>query len=129
MANESADKVIATYRANVEKATGKKFDHWINIVKKSKLQKHGELVNMLKTDHGITHGYANMIVHDAKGGLEAAKDTDNLLASQYSGKENMKSWYDKIMKEVNKFGKDITVSPKKAYVSLVRKKQFAIILA
>jgi predicted transport protein len=31
------------------------------------------------------------------------------------------------MSDINKFGKDIEVSPKKAYVSLRRKKQFAII--
>ena len=127
MTKEAADKAMATYIANIEKTTGKKLDHWVNVVKKSKLQKHGELVNMLKTDHGITHGYANMIVHSAKGGFEAAKDTDNLLDQQYKGKENLKPWYDKILKEINKLGKDIQVSPKKSYVSFVRKKQFVLI--
>ena len=39
----------------------------------------------------------------------------------------MKPWYDKLMEAINKFGKDVEVSPKKAYVSLRRKKQFAII--
>ena len=127
MDKETAEKSMANYIANLEKTTGKKLEHWSNLVKKSKLGKHGELVNMLKTEHGITHGYANMIVHHAKGGFEAAKDTDNLLSTQYKGKENLRPWYDKILSEVSKFGKDIEVSPKKMYVSLVRKKQFALI--
>ncbi len=127
MTKETADKALATFFTNIEKTTGKKVVHWVNIVKKSKLQKHGELVNMLKTEHGITYGYANMIVHEAKGGIEAARDTDSLLANQYKGKEEIQSWYEKIVKEISKFGKDIEVSPKKTYVSLVRKKQFALI--
>ena len=49
------------------------------------------------------------------------------IAEQYKGKENLKPWYDKIMAEINKFGKDIEIAPKKAYVSLRRKKQFAIL--
>ena len=127
MSNESGDKAMATYIANIEKTTGKNLDHWVAVVKKSKLEKHSELVNMLKTDHGITYGYANMIVHTAKGGFEAAQDGDNLVATQYKGKENLKAWYDKLLKEIQKFGKDIEVAPKKTYVSLRRKKQFAII--
>ena len=124
---ENMDKTLQNYIANLEKATGKKLDHWAALVKKSKLAKHSELVSMLKADHSITHGYANMIVHYAKGSFDAAEDTDNLLAQQYKGKENLKLLYDKLMKEIIKFGSDIKIAPKKAYVSLVRKKQFALI--
>ena len=68
------------------------------------------------------------MVHFAKQShAGAAENETDWIEEQYKGKENMKPWYDKLMDAINKFGKDIEVSPKKAYVSLRRKKQFAII--
>ena len=128
MSSESLDKAYATQIANIEKNTGKKLDEWIAIVNKTGLEKHGELVNFLKDKHGFTHGNANMLVHYAKQShAAAAENSDDLITEQYKGKENLKPWYDKIMSEVTKFGKDVELSPKKAYMSLRRKKQFAII--
>lgn len=128
MSSVAIDKATQTQIANIEKATGKKLDEWIAIVNKSGFAKHGELVNFLKEKHGFTHGNANTIVHFAKQShAGAAENSDDLIAEQYKGKENLKSWYDKIMAEINKFGKDVEVAPKKAYVSLRRKKQFALI--
>lgn len=128
MSSESLDKAYATQIANIEKSTGKKLSEWIGIVNKSGFNKHGELVSFLKEEHGFTHGNANMIVHYAKQSHAGAAENDtDWIAEQYKGKENLKPWYDKIMNEINKFGKDIEVSPKKAYVSLRRKKQFAIL--
>ncbi len=127
MNRQQAEKTMASYRVNVEKTTGKKFDYWVNLVKKSKLEKHGELVNMLKTEYGMGHGYANLIVHEAKGGLSMDKNTNTVIDGQYKGKENLKPWYDAIIREVEKMGKDLEINPKKAYVSLVRKRQFALI--
>lgn len=128
MSSESIDKATQTQIANIEKNTGKKFEEWMTIVNKSGFTKHGELVSFLKEKHGFTHGNANVVVHFAKQShAGAAESSDDLIADQYKGKENLKPWYDKIMSEVNKFGADVEVSPKKAYVSLRRKKQFAII--
>jgi predicted transport protein len=113
---------------NLEEKTGKKIEEWIKIANGCGLEKHGEILNFLKTTYGIGHGYANLVVHYAKqshAGAEA-NETD-WIAEQYKGKDEMKTWYDKLMKSVSAFGKDIEVSPKKAYVSLRRKKQFAII--
>lgn len=122
------DKATQTQIANTEKNTGKKLDEWISIVNKSGFAKHGELVNFLKEKHGFTHGNANVVVHFAKQSYAgAAENSDDLVTEQYKGKENLKSWYDTIMKDVMKFGGDVEVAPKKAYVSLRRKKQFAII--
>lgn len=128
MGTDSIDKATQTQIANIEKNTGKKLNDWIAIVNKSGFLKHGELVNFLKEKHGFTHGNANVVVHFAKQShAGAAENSDDLIVSQYKGKENLKPWYDKIMADVNKFGKDIEIAPKKAYVSLRRKKQFAIL--
>jgi predicted transport protein len=128
MSSASLDQAYATQIANIEKSTGKKLDDWIAIVNKSGLEKHGELVSFLKEKHGFTHGNANTVVHYAKQShAGAAENSDDLITEQYKDKENLKPWYDKLMSEINKFGKDVEVAPKKAYVSLRRKKQFAII--
>lgn len=128
MSSENIDKAIQTQIANIEKNSGKKLDEWIVIVNKSDLVKHGELVNFLKEKHGFTHGNASVIVHFAKQSYAGAEEnSDDLITEQYKRKENLKPWYDKIMSEINKFGKDVEVAPKKGYVSLRRKKQFAIL--
>ncbi|MEP7144464.1 MAG: DUF4287 domain-containing protein [Ferruginibacter sp.] len=113
---------------NLEEKTGKKMEEWIAIANKSPFKKHGEILSYLKDRHGIGHGYANLIVHYAKQShAGASENLGDLITEQYKGKENLKSWYDKLMDEIEKFGKDVNISPKKAYVSLRRKKQFAII--
>ncbi len=128
MSNDPVEKATQTQIANIEKNTGKKLEEWIAIINKSGFAKHGELVSFLKEKHGFTHGNANTIVHFAKQSHAGATENDtDWIAEQYKGKENLKPWYDKIMAEINKFGKDIEIAPKKAYVSLRRKKQFAIL--
>ncbi len=128
MSSATLDKATHTQIKNIEKNTGKKLEEWISIVNKSGFAKHGELVNFLKEKHGFTHGNANVVVHFAKQShAGAAEKSDDLISEQYRGKENLKPWFDKIMAEVSKFGKDVEVAPKKAYVSLRRKKQFALV--
>jgi len=128
MSSNIIDKATQTQIDNIEKNSGKKLNDWIAIVNKSGFEKHGELVKFLKEKHGFTHGNANTVVHFTKQSHAGAADNEtDWIAEQYKGKEDMKTWYDKLMEAINKFGKDIEVSPKKAYVSLRRKKQFAII--
>ena len=113
---------------NIELKTGKSADYWIKLVKKSGLAKHGEKMKLLKEEHGFTHGYANTIVHLSKD--DSTFNTENkndLVETQYKGKESLKPIYDKLIKSILKFGDDVEIAPKKAYVSLRRKKQFALI--
>jgi predicted transport protein len=113
---------------NIEKKFGKPFGEWIKIVKKQKLEKHNEILKFLKERHGFTHGYANLVSMKARGTDSAsAESSEHLISDQYKGKENLLSIYEKIIKEISTFGNDIEIAPKKAAVSLRRKRQFALI--
>lgn len=128
MSTSPVDKALQTQLENIEKNTGKSLAEWYGIINKSGFSKHGEMVSFLKEKHGFTHGNANTLVHFAKQSQAGGPaDAEDLVATQYNGKDQLKKWYDKLMKEIKALGNDVEVSPKKAYVSVRRKKQFAII--
>jgi hypothetical protein len=126
---KSPEEMLESMVQNLKKTTGKSLDEWIKITKPAKLAKHGEIVTMLKTKHGIGHGYANLIAHKTLGSdAGSAESTDDLVQAQYAGaKAVLKPIYDALLARVKKLGSDVEVSPKKTYVSLRRNKQFALI--
>lgn len=122
------DQATRTMIENLQKNTGKSLEQWIKIVNKENFAKHGEIIKFLKEKHALTHGFANLIAHKSKGSdAGSAENTDDLIVKQYQGKEHFKPIYDKLIKEIQSFGKDIEIAPKNSYVSLRRKKQFAIL--
>ena len=123
---KSPEEMAAAMVANLKEKTGKSLDQWVKIAKASKQTKHGGLVAVLKSEHGMTHGYANLVAHRTFKSAAGDAAPDDLVASQYSGKKSdLKPIYDALIAAVAKFG-DVEVAPKKAYVSLRRAKQFAI---
>ena len=52
----------ASYFPSIEKKYGRPVSEWKAIVRQHYPAKHMELVEMLKTDHGLGHGHANAIV-------------------------------------------------------------------
>jgi hypothetical protein len=126
---KSPEEMLESMVQNLKEKTGKTLDEWTKITKSSKLAKHGEMVAMLKAEHGIGHGYANLIAHKTLGSdAGSAESTDDLVETQYAGaKAGLKPIYDALLARVKKFGSDVVVSPKKTYVSLRRNKQFALI--
>ncbi len=113
---------------NLQKNTGKTLEQWKVIVAKKKFEKHGEIMKFLKEEHTLTHGFANLIALKYRGtDAGSANSEDELITKQYKGKEHFKPLYEKLMSEIKKFGNDVEVAPKNAYVSVKRKKQFAIL--
>ena len=61
MSNEKV-KGPASYFPSIEKTYGKPMSHWFALVNEKKDMKHMEIVNWLKSEHGMGHGHANAIV-------------------------------------------------------------------
>jgi hypothetical protein len=123
----------ASMIANLKDNTGKSLDQWLNIATSAKLAKHGQIVSFLKNDHGLTHGYANLVAHkllqsDATSAAAAGGGDDALVDGQYAGpKAELRPIYDSLLAAIKRFGPDVEIAPKKAYVSLRRSKQFGLI--
>lgn len=127
----SLDQAIQTQISNIQQKTGKSLDELAAIVKNSGLTKHGEIREMLKRELGLGHGDANTLVHVVlqSDGTRSAqgKNEDELLDEIYTGKKaEMRPIHEALMRETVKFGEFETL-PKKGYVSLRRKRQFATI--
>ena len=125
----TVEKALATQLANIEKRTGKSLAELSKLIEASGLQKHGEIRDMLKTKLGMGHGDANTLVHHVRQGAAPPPPSspNAVLDEIYSGpKAELRPIHDALMKAINMFG-DFEVAPKKGYVSLRRKKQFAMI--
>ncbi len=126
---KSPEEAKAAMIAGLRDRTGKSLDEWLALLRESGLSRHKELLTLLKGEHGLTHGYANLIALQAlQSDSHTAADSDALVEAQYAGsKAGLRPIYEALLAAIRKFGPDVEVSPKKAYVSLRRRKQFAII--
>jgi hypothetical protein len=125
----NVDEMTKTMIRNLEEKTGKNLDQWIQIVGESEITKHKEIINYLKSEYGLTYGYANLIAQKAREKTgEGPKVGEELVEAQYAGgKSHLRPIYEAVIKGVSEFGNDLEIAPKKTYVSLRRSKQFAII--
>jgi len=129
----SVDKAYETQIQNIQKKTGKSLAELTVIIQQSGLSKHGEIRAMLQKELGLGYGDANTLVHVAlqSDGERAAEakglSQDQVLDEIYTGaKAGLRPIHDQLMEAIQAFG-EFEVAPKKGYVSLRRKKQFAMI--
>ncbi|MDZ7877060.1 MAG: DUF5655 domain-containing protein [Saprospiraceae bacterium] len=113
---------------SMKSKTGRSLEEWAIEITANNITKSGDIVKFLKESHGVGHGYAQTIAMKVLGtDADSASDKDELIVAQYKGKEHLKAYYDKIMAKIEQFEGAFEVAPKKAYVSLRRKKQFIVL--
>lgn len=127
--SNTVDSQTQTMIGNIPEKTGKELEEWYKLIRESGLQKHGEMMKLMKESYGVSHGFANLIAllyrEQEAGGAPVKED---LVSTQYTGaKEGLRPIYDALIEELRKFGSDLEIAPKKNYVSLRRSKQFAIV--
>ena len=130
---DTLKQAVQTQIDNIQKKTGKNFAELSAMVKDSGLTQHGQIREMLMRELALGYGDANALVHavlqtDGTRLAEAKGLTaDTVLDEIYSGpRAVLRPIHDLLMKEISTFG-DFEIVPKKNYVSLRRKKQFAML--
>lgn len=129
--NKPLDPQAQTMIDNLPVKTGKSLTEWYGVISDAKLEKHGDILKLLKGEYEVTHGFANTISifyrQQLSGGAPSKED---LINEQYQGaKAGLRPVYEAVLSAVSQFGSDVEIAPKKTYVSLRRSKQFAIVQA
>lgn len=129
----SLDQAVASQLQNIQNKTGKSLAELSDLIRQSGLSKHSEIRTMLMAELGLGHGDANAVVHYAlqsdgqraaeAAGLSEAEVLDGIYAG---GKAGLRPIHERLMAVIVGFG-PFESAPKKGYVSLRRKKQFAMI--
>ncbi len=124
MADPQAE--AAAMIANLQAKTGKSLEQWVALARASGQPKHGALVSWLKAEHGLGHGYANLVAHKTFASDAGSSDDAALMEAMFAGpKAAMRPVYDRVAVIVS--GLDGTeFAPKKGYVSFRRNKQFGL---
>jgi len=130
---DSLDKARETQLKNIQAKAGKTLAELQAVITQSGLQKHGEIRQMLMERFGLGYGDANTLVHvalasDGQSAAEAAGlSTQDVLDEIYTGaKAPLRPVHETVMAAIESFG-PFEVAPKKGYVSLRRKRQFAML--
>ncbi|MCC2617830.1 DUF4287 domain-containing protein [Aestuariibacter halophilus] len=121
------EEMAASMINNLADKTGRDLQQWLDIVSPQLPAKHGQLVKWLKSEHGVSHGFANLIAHQALNQDSPAAEGEALIDAQFRGKENLRPLYRAVVDYLLQLGPDVELAPKKAYVSVRRKTQFALL--
>jgi Domain of unknown function (DUF5655)/Domain of unknown function (DUF4287) len=116
---------------NIETKHGRSMEQWGALLSERGLSRHGQMMPVLKNEFGISHGNANRIALEvlarAGGGARPVPAADPAEQLYGGRKAALRPVHERLMAAVQGLGDDVEVAPKKAYLSLRRRKQFALI--
>lgn len=117
---------LATQLRNIEARTGMGLDAVRKLIAGSGLAKHGEVRAMLMQKLDLGYGDANTLAHAAKEDAAQPATADPLDAIYTDAKAALRPLHEQVVAAIAQWG-PFETAPKKGYVSLRRKKQFAMV--
>ncbi len=128
---QTSEEARESYVKGLEAKAGRPIEELVAEVAGWGPGKHGELLERAKAAFGLGHGHANLLVHLARernepGAEAAAADADPLDAIYAGSKAPLRPLHEALLARLVDLG-PFEVAPKKAYVSLRRAKQFAMV--
>jgi hypothetical protein len=120
------DGALQSQIRNIEASYGKPLDHWFAVIDASGLAKHAEVVAMLKADHGLAHGAAHRVSLLARQRQDESTPADPADSLYAGAKAGLRPLHDALLTQIAALGAFDTAQ-KKGYLSLRRRKQFAMI--
>ncbi|MBV8070009.1 MAG: DUF4287 domain-containing protein [Acidobacteriaceae bacterium] len=113
--------------AKFKEKTGKTFQQWVELAKKSGPPGAGAKRDWLKTEHGLTTNYAMFVAETAEGrGGSANYHPDDLVNQIFAGpKEHLRPLYEEVLNFGLALGKDVKVCPCATIIPFYRKHVFA----
>jgi len=128
---------VITQLRNIQGRTGQTIDGLLAAVRATGLAKHGERRSWLMEQFKLGYGDANTVASfldkplpdlsgDAPAALPAVHEGDPLDAIYAGAKAHLRPLHDTVMRAIAGLG-PCELAPKKTYISLRRKKQFAML--
>ena len=128
MATKTSGEIEKDLIDNLKNSTGKPLGDWMKLVAASGATKRNEIIVWLKRKHGFGHMNASLLsgIYLNKG-KPVYGSTENLLNNQFERAAAMRPLFEAFTAFVKKHFPNSTVLPKKTYVSILEKREFAAI--
>lgn len=128
MAAKTSGEIEKEFIDGLKGPTGKSLSDWLKVLEASGFTKRNDLVKWLKESQGFGHMNATLLagIH-LNNGKPVYGSTDELLDNQFAKAGNMRPLYEAFTAFVKKHFPNSSVLPKKTYVSILEKREFAAI--
>jgi hypothetical protein len=127
---KSPREMMEAIARNLPERTGRSLQEWARLVKAKGPKGTKERVAWLRQEHQLGGPTAMVIVAEAESRDLVApyEQQDALIDAMYSGaRAGLRPIYETVLKAATSLGKDVTPSARKSYVTLSRRRQFAVI--